>query len=135
MEKIKIYTTPECPYCHRTRNYLKNKNIEFEDINVSNNREKVEEMIGKSGQMGVPVLDIGGKIIVGFDTSEIESALKYIGNNNIKNAGSRHSFNEDEIDKKKVHFDTRQYNYIAWETINDLKKRLVERVKATINSK
>jgi len=72
---VKIYSTPICPWCIRTKQFLKDNNITFEDIDVSNNQQAAEEMVQKSGQMGVPVLDIEGEIIVGFDKERIKSAL------------------------------------------------------------
>ena len=68
---IKVYTTPACPYCITLKEFLKQKNIEFEDIDVSKDQKALEEMIKKSGQMGVPVIDIDGQIIVGFDKEKI----------------------------------------------------------------
>ena len=76
MAKIKIYSTLACPYCVTLKEFLKEKNIEFEDVNVGQDAQAREEMISKSGQMGVPVIDINGKIIVGFDKEEINKALK-----------------------------------------------------------
>jgi len=76
MPKIKIYSTPTCPYCVTLKEFLKEKNISFEDVNVAENREAREEMIHKSGQMGVPVVDIDGEIIVGFDKNKIVELLK-----------------------------------------------------------
>ena len=73
--KIKIYSTPTCPGCIKLKEYLKEKNIEFEDIDVSTNKEAAEEMVEKSGQMGVPVTEIDGKIIIGFDREKINEAL------------------------------------------------------------
>ena len=57
------------------KEYLKGRKVKYEDVDVSANRKKAEEMIRKSGQMGVPVLDMGGKIIVGFDREAIDAAL------------------------------------------------------------
>jgi len=74
--KIKVYSTPTCPYCRKTREYLKEKNIEFQDIDVSESRENAK--IEKSGQMGVPVIEINGKIIVGFDKEVLEKELKNV---------------------------------------------------------
>lgn len=68
---------PTCPYCRMAKEYLKEKNIEFEDIDVSGNREKAREMIKKSGQMGVPVIEVDGKIIVGFDKEALDEALNF----------------------------------------------------------
>ena len=73
---IKIYSTTTCPHCVHAKDYLKEKNIEFEDINVGENKEAAKEMVEKSGQMGVPVLDINGTIIVGFDKEAIDKALE-----------------------------------------------------------
>ena len=74
-KNVKVYSTPTCPYCIRTKQFLKDNDIEFENIDVSANQQKAQEMIEKTGQMGVPVLDIDGKIIVGFDTDAIKKAL------------------------------------------------------------
>ena len=74
--KIKVYSTNNCPYCDMVKEFLKEKNIEFEDINVGEDREAAKEMVQKSGQMGVPVIDIDGEIIVGFNKIAIEEILK-----------------------------------------------------------
>ena len=74
-KKVKVYSTPTCPYCVRVKQFLKDNNIEFEDIDVSVNHDKAQEMIDISGQMGVPVLDIDGEIIVGFDKERIRELL------------------------------------------------------------
>ncbi|MBU3933081.1 MAG: glutaredoxin family protein [Candidatus Omnitrophica bacterium] len=73
--KVKVYTTPTCPYCIRTKQFLKENNIEFENIDVSANQQAAQEMTEKSGQMGVPVLDINGEIVVGFDKDKISQLL------------------------------------------------------------
>lgn len=73
---VKIYTTSMCPYCTTAKDFLKENKIKFEEINLENNEQAVSEMIEKSGQTGVPVLDINGKIIVGFDVESIKKALK-----------------------------------------------------------
>ena len=70
-----MYSTLTCPYCRMAKEYLKGRKVKYEDVDVSANRKKAEEMIRKSGQMGVPVLDMGGKIIVGFDREAIDAAL------------------------------------------------------------
>lgn len=72
---VKIYSTSTCPYCVRAKQFLKENNVSFEDIDVSTDTQKAQEMIRKSGQMGVPVLDIEGEIIVGFDKEKIKNAL------------------------------------------------------------
>ena len=70
-----IYSTPVCPWCHKVKDYLKSKNIAFTDYNVAEDQTKAEEMVHKSGQMGVPVIDINGTIIIGFDKVKIDQAL------------------------------------------------------------
>lgn len=70
-----IYTTPSCGYCKQAKVYFEEKGVEFSEIDVARDREKAKEMVEKSGQMGVPVLEINGKILVGFDPAAIDSAL------------------------------------------------------------
>ena len=65
-KKVIIYSTPTCPYCVHAKNFFKEKGILFEDVDVSRDRTRAMEMVEKSGQMGVPVVDIGGEITVGF---------------------------------------------------------------------
>ena len=72
---IKVYSTPTCPYCSMAKNFLKQNKIEFEDIDVATNTEAAREIVAKSGQMAVPVLDIDGTIIVGADLGAIKKAL------------------------------------------------------------
>lgn len=74
-KSVKIYSTPTCPFCIRAKQFLSENNIAFENFDVSGDQERAEEMIQKSGQMGVPVLDIDGEIIVGFDKEKIKEAL------------------------------------------------------------
>ena len=76
MAKVKVYSTPMCPYCTMAKDFLRQKGVEFEDIDVSKDHDAAHEMIEKSGQMGVPVLDINGRIIVGFNREAIEQALE-----------------------------------------------------------
>jgi glutaredoxin 3 len=72
---VTIYSTPTCPYCKLAKAFLKEQNIEFKDVDVSADDKLAQEMIDKSGQMGVPVIDIDGKIIVGFDKTAMKKAL------------------------------------------------------------
>ncbi len=78
MANIKLYSTPTCPYCKMTREYLKDNGIEFEDINVAADKKAASEMIEKSGQMGVPVIELDGKIIVGFDKIALDKEIKNV---------------------------------------------------------
>lgn len=70
-----VYSTSTCPYCHMAKDFLKENKVKFTDYNVAEDRAKAQEMIRKSGQMGVPVLDIDGAIVVGFDKEEIRKGL------------------------------------------------------------
>ena len=71
-----VYSTPSCPYCTMVKNYLKGKGVPYTDFDVSRDTRRAEEMVRKSGQMGVPVVDINGRVLVGFRPNDIESALK-----------------------------------------------------------
>ena len=73
--KIRIFSTKYCPYCSTLKAYLKSRNFEFEDIDVSENQSAIQEMIAKSGQMGVPVAEINGQIVVGFNKTKITELL------------------------------------------------------------
>lgn len=72
---VKIYSTPTCIYCKNLKTFLKEKGIDFEDIDVSASQEALKEMVNKSGQFGVPVVDIDGQIVVGFDKEKISQLL------------------------------------------------------------
>lgn len=73
---ISVYTTPTCSYCTMVKNYFREKGIRFNEYNVARDMRRADEMVRKSGQMGVPVVDINGRVIVGFNKQEIERALK-----------------------------------------------------------
>jgi len=75
MAKVKIFTTPSCPWCHKTKEWLKEHKIKYEEKNVQEDEKARNEMIEKSGQMGVPVVEIGDQIIVGFDEDTLGKAL------------------------------------------------------------
>lgn len=75
MAQITIYSTPTCPYCKMAKEYLTEHKIEYKSVDVASDEKAAEEMIRKSGQMGVPVIDIDGKIIIGFDKDEIKATL------------------------------------------------------------
>ena len=72
---IKIYSTPSCPYCHMLKQYLDEKGFKYEDIDVAADTEAREEMVEKSGQLGVPVSDIDGKSVVGFNRDKVNELL------------------------------------------------------------
>ncbi len=74
-KSVIVYSTPNCPWCVRVKQFLKENNILFLDWDVSVDQLAADEMIKKSGQMGVPVLDIDGQIVVGFDKEKIKQLL------------------------------------------------------------
>lgn len=78
MSKTIVYSTPNCPYCNLVKDYLKQKGVEFEEKDVSTDRVAARQMIEKSGEMGVPQIDIDGTIIVGFNKDAIDSELRRI---------------------------------------------------------
>ncbi len=70
-----IYSTPTCHYCQMTKEFLKEKGIEYTEFNVAEDAEKRTEMIEKSGQMGVPVVYVGEEMMVGFDQEKLSTML------------------------------------------------------------
>lgn len=75
MSKVTIYSTPTCHFCHMAKDFFKENNVEFTDYNVAEDGDKRQEMLQKSGQMGVPVIIIDEDLVVGFDKSKISSLL------------------------------------------------------------
>jgi glutaredoxin 3 len=73
--KVIVYSTSRCPYCQMAKQYLDGKKVGYEEVDVGADPAKAREMVEKSGQMGVPVLDINGRIIVGFDRQAMDEAL------------------------------------------------------------
>ncbi|MDF1569873.1 MAG: Uxx-star family glutaredoxin-like (seleno)protein [Spirochaetaceae bacterium] len=73
---VTIYTTPSCSYCTVAKRYFKENRVPFTEYDVSRDQRRADEMVRKSGQMGVPVIDINGKVIVGFNKPEIERNLR-----------------------------------------------------------
>jgi glutaredoxin-like YruB-family protein len=76
MAQVKIYTTPTCAYCKMAKEYFKENKIDYEEFNVAEDAGKRQEMFEKTGQMGVPVIEIGGQIVIGFDKSKVEELLE-----------------------------------------------------------
>lgn len=72
---VTIYSTPTCSWCQIAKDHLKNNGVSFEDVDVATDMTRAKEMVEKSGQYGVPVLDIDGEIVVGFDRARIDSLL------------------------------------------------------------
>ncbi len=75
MKNVKVYSTPTCPYCQHAKQFLKDNNIEFENIDVAADPAKGQEMVKETGQMGVPVIEIDGEFIIGFDQEKTKTAL------------------------------------------------------------
>lgn len=75
MTDVKIYTTPTCTYCKMAKEFFKENNVEYTEYNVAEDTERAQEMIEKTGQQGVPVMEIDGKTIIGFDKDEVKEAL------------------------------------------------------------
>lgn len=75
MKIVKIYSTPACVYCNMAKEFFKTHNVAYRDFNVAEDDQAREEMIDKSHQLGVPVIDIDGQIFIGFNRSELEQAL------------------------------------------------------------
>lgn len=76
MSNIIVYTTPTCVYCHMAKEYLKTKNVEFTEKDLSKDRDAIQEVLDKSGQLGVPVIDIDGKLVIGFDRNRINALIQ-----------------------------------------------------------
>lgn len=70
---VKVYTTPTCPYCKKTKAWLKEHRVKFEEINVLENEAARDHIVEKSGQTGVPQIEINDKVIVGFDEEELQA--------------------------------------------------------------
>ena len=75
MPEVKIYSTPTCVYCRLAKQYFSDNGVKYVEYNVADDYDKAVEMFEKSGQQGVPVIDVNGKIIVGFDKPAIKGAL------------------------------------------------------------
>ena len=73
---VKVYSAPGCAFCVIVENFLKRNNIQFKEIDISKDAKAKEEMKKKSGQESVPVTDVDGKIIVGYDLKKLKEALK-----------------------------------------------------------
>jgi glutaredoxin 3 len=76
MKEVKMYSTPSCHFCHMAEDYFKSKDIAYTKYDVAADTEKRAEMMEKTGQMGVPVIDIDGEIIIGFNQARIDDLLK-----------------------------------------------------------
>ncbi|MFQ5532129.1 MAG: glutaredoxin family protein [Candidatus Nanoarchaeia archaeon] len=75
-KKVRMYTTPSCTWCKRTKDFFKDNNVKFEEVDVSSDHKAAHEMVHKSGQMGVPVTDINGSIVIGFNETKLKTLLE-----------------------------------------------------------
>ena len=73
--RVIVFSTPTCSYCNMAKQYFRQQKIRFRDVDVSRDPAAARDLVRRSGQMGVPVIDIGGKIIVGFDKPKINQLL------------------------------------------------------------
>lgn len=73
--RVIVFSTPNCPYCNMAKRYLRDRGIRFRDVDVSRDPAAARDMVRRSGQQGVPVIDINGKIVVGFDRARIDQLL------------------------------------------------------------
>lgn len=76
MSNVKVYSTPTCPWCTKVKEYFESIGVEFENVDVSKDRDAAMAMVKKTRQMGVPVTEIGENFIIGFDKDSIDKALK-----------------------------------------------------------
>jgi len=72
-KKVILYTTPTCVFCKAVKEYFADNKVVYETVDLAEQRDRVQEMVDKSGQMGVPVIDAGGEIIVGFDKPKLDA--------------------------------------------------------------
>ncbi len=73
--RVIVFTTPTCGFCNATKNYLRQRGIRFNEVDVSRDAAAARDMVRRSGQSGVPVVDIGGRLVVGFDRPKIDQLL------------------------------------------------------------
>lgn len=73
--RVILFTTPSCSYCRKAKQYLRQRQVPFKNVDVSRDSAAARDMIKRSGQSGVPVIDVGGKVIVGFDRPKLDRLL------------------------------------------------------------
>ncbi|HJX69894.1 MAG TPA: glutaredoxin domain-containing protein [Dehalococcoidia bacterium] len=74
-KEVKVYSTPTCPYCKIAKKFLADNGIPYQDLNVAEDSAARKEMVRKSGQMGVPVIDIDGELVLGFNQAQLKEKL------------------------------------------------------------
>jgi glutaredoxin 3 len=75
--RVLVFTTPSCPWCVRAKQYLRQRNVRFREVDVSRDPAAARDLVRRTGQMGVPVIEIDGRPIVGFDKSQIDRLLRH----------------------------------------------------------
>ncbi|MGQ9490822.1 MAG: glutaredoxin domain-containing protein [Anaerolineae bacterium] len=73
--RVIVFSTPTCSFCNAVKSYFRQKKVKFRDVDVSRDAAAARDMVRRSGQQGVPVIDIGGQIVVGFDRAKIDRLL------------------------------------------------------------
>ncbi|MDA3792382.1 MAG: glutaredoxin family protein [Elusimicrobia bacterium] len=73
--EVKIYSTPTCPFCKKVKKFMDDNDVKYTNYNVADNQDKAQEMIDKSGQMGVPVIDVDGQLVLGFNKEKLKELL------------------------------------------------------------
>lgn len=75
--RVIVFSTPTCPWCNRAKSYLRGRGVPFRDVDVSRDPAAARDLVRRTGQMGVPVIEIDGRPIVGFDQARIDTALGF----------------------------------------------------------
>lgn len=75
VKHVRIFSTPSCPYCDMVKDFLKENGVKFKEVNVQEDRKAAQEIVKRSGQMGVPVIEIDGELVVGFDEVKLRKLL------------------------------------------------------------
>lgn len=73
--RVLVFTTPTCPWCQRAKSYLRSKSIPFKEVDVSRDQQAARDLVRRTGQMGVPVIEIDGRAVVGFDQRQVDRLL------------------------------------------------------------
>jgi glutaredoxin 3 len=73
--RVRVYSAPRCPWCQRAKDFLNEHGIEFEDVNVLDDKEAGKEIADRTGQLGIPVIEIGNELVVGFDRDMLVKLL------------------------------------------------------------
>jgi len=74
-KRVIVFSTPTCVHCNHAKRYFRERGIRFRDVDVSKDTAAAKDMVRRSGQQGVPVIDIGGRIVVGFNKPEVDRLL------------------------------------------------------------